>query len=109
MVSSGKVLKSGFVYGQGSVLGKDFILDSQELIDPSPSQALSFLELGVLTRVALNKVIAVANPNDRKALRRFQIKTAIAKKLLQIGGREHYWKPHGPCMVMFATQCTTSC
>jgi hypothetical protein len=81
IVNSGVVAKGGVVFTRGSCLAADFILESEELLDPSYGTALTFVQVECLHRDTLMDVLE-SFPRDKAIVRRAKIRLSFMRKVV---------------------------
>jgi len=81
IVNSGVVAKGGMIFSRGSCLAADFILESEELVDPTFGTALTFVQVECLHRDTLLEVLE-AFPRDKAIVRRAKIRLSFMRKVV---------------------------
>eukprot|EP00427_Karlodinium_veneficum_P011343 CAMPEP_0169075820 /NCGR_PEP_ID=MMETSP1015-20121227/8021_1 /TAXON_ID=342587 /ORGANISM="Karlodinium micrum, Strain CCMP2283" /LENGTH=626 /DNA_ID=CAMNT_0009135247 /DNA_START=146 /DNA_END=2023 /DNA_ORIENTATION=- len=87
IVQRGVVAKQGRVYGRGAVFGEDMILHTFELRDTSMARAMSFVEVYLLKRSALEH-IRYEYPEECQKIRTAQVRMAVRRKFI-MEAQEH--------------------
>mmetsp|Transcript_9202 Transcript_9202/g.20782 ORF Transcript_9202/g.20782 Transcript_9202/m.20782 type:complete len:591 (-) Transcript_9202:813-2585(-) len=88
IANNGLALRKGKVYSNGACLNTDFLIDSEQHIDPTVAVALSFVQVECLDRDDLNEVLDIF-PSDRQIIRKAKIRISFIREV---------WNRAAPCV-----------
>jgi len=81
--NSGLAVRKGKVYSNGTCLNTDFMIESEQHIDPSVAVALTFVQVECLDRDDLASVLDLF-PADRASIRKAKIRISFVRELCHI-------------------------